>query len=373
MLVLHVAHSRQVSEGKIARLRVEPDLRIHLVRPGPRSDSLDGVVRAPVLRPSDPHRCVYATLTFGLRRLRPDIVHVEEEPDSVAALQVCLARRAWAGSARLVFHTWQNVARRLDPMVSALLRTSLAAADAVLCASPEAERVVRERGFRGLTRTILPQGVDPARFTPAPSAPPAGRFAVGYVGRLVPEKGCDTLLEAAAALGPGCSLTLVGQGAERPALERRAAALGAAGRVRFSGPLDHASIPRVVAGFDVLVLPSRTTAVWKEQFGRVLAEAMACAVPVVGSDSGAIPWVIGDAGLVFPEGDAAALAHRLKALRDNPGFRLQLGVRGRARAVREFSEERLAGQTATFYRDLVSGGARDHAEGGRPRGSEGGE
>lgn len=357
LAVLHIAHSRQVSEGKIARLRAEPDLRIHLVRPGP-PDSLDGELRTPVWNRTDPHRCLYGTLSFGLRRVRPDIVHVEEEPDSLAALQVCVARRVWAPAARLVFHTWQNVARELRPVVGALLRTTLGAADALLCATPEAEQVARRQGFRGLTRTVLPQGVDPARFTPAASPAPPGRFAIGYIGRLVPEKGCDTLVEAAAALGPPCSLTMVGQGPERGALERRAAALGAADRIRVAGPVDHASIPAVLAGFDAVVLPSRTTATWKEQFGRVLAEAMACAVPVVGSDSGAIPWVVGDAGLVFPEGDAAALAGRLRALRDDPALRTTLGARGRARAVREFGEDRLAVETARFYRELGPGAGR---------------
>ena len=69
-------------------------------------------------------------------------------------------------------------------------------------------------------------------------------------------------------------------------------------------------VPAVLRALDVLVLPSLTTPSWKEQFGRVLQEAMACAIPVVGSDSGEIPHVIGDAGLVTPEGDAAALRRR---------------------------------------------------------------
>ncbi len=369
LAVLHVAHSRQVSEGKIARLRLEPDLRIHLVRPGSRLDSsLDGVLRAPVWNRADPHRCLYGTVTFGLRRFRPDIVHVEEEPDSLAALQVCLARRTCAPEARLVFHTWQNVARKRGPAVRAILKATLGAATAVLCATPEAERVVRQHGFRGPTCTILPQGVDPVRFAPPAAPPPPRQLAVGYVGRLVPEKGCDTLVDAVAALGPTCSLTVVGEGPERPALERRASKEGAADRVGFVGPVDHASLPGHLSGFDVLVLPSRTTPVWKEQFGRVLAEAMACAVPVVGSDSGAIPWVIGDAGLVFPEGDAGALAERLRMLRDDPALRLELGRRGRARAVAEFAEDRLAERTAAFYRDLVSGAAP--SDGKADRGAE---
>src|SRR5260221_14335510 len=83
---------------------------------------------------------------------------------------------------------------------------------------------------------------------------------------------------------------------------------------------------------DALVLRSLTTPVWKEQFGRVLTEAMACGVPVVGSSSGAIPEVIGEAGLIFPEGDAAALAGCLAKLQQPPALRLALAQRGLARA-----------------------------------------
>ncbi len=353
LVVLHVAHSRQVSEGKIERLRENAGLQVHLVRSTRTPTRFDGTLRVPVGKSSDPHRCVYGTFAFGLHRFRPDIVHVEEEPDSLAALQVALARRAWAKRARLVYHSWQNVRRELRPGVRALLAVTLRSADAILCASRKSEQVWRSMGFTGLTRTILPQGVDVSRFAPRPDPPVHDHFSVGYVGRLVAEKGCDTLLDAVAALAPPVELTLVGDGPERRPLEGRAAALGLAARVRFTGRLPHEAMPSVLAGFDVVVLPSRTTPVWEEQFGRVLAEAMACAVSAVGSDSGAIPEVIGDAGLTFPEGDAAALAQCLRALRESPSLRRQLGQRGRERAIAEFSEATLARQTAAFYKELA--------------------
>ncbi len=107
-------------------------------------------------------------------------------------------------------------------------------------------------------------------------------------------------------------------------------------------------MPEVLAQVDVLVLPSRTTRVWKEQLGRVLLEAMACKVPVVGSDSGAIP-----AGLIFPEGDVAALAGCLQRLRDSPELRRELGERGYARVLAHYSQERVAARTAAFYRQLT--------------------
>jgi glycosyltransferase involved in cell wall biosynthesis len=111
--------------------------------------------------------------------------------------------------------------------------------------------------------------------------------------------------------------------------------------------------PRWLAALDCLVLPSRTTAHWKEQFGRVLIEAMACGVPVVGSSSGAIPTVIGDAGRVFPEGDFAALGRELTALSLDGALRSELGGRGRAWVLASYSQGRIVAETVAFYRKLL--------------------
>ena len=350
--ILHVAHSRQGCNAKVERMRAEPGLRVRLVRPPDLS--LDDTLEVPVWRRGDPHRCLYGTLTFGMRRFRPHLIHVEEEPDSLAALQACLARRACARRARLILHTWQNQGRPLGPAVRVVLRTTFRSADAILCANEEGQRLLRSQGFSGTTAVVLPQGVDLQVFSPiVHRRDRAAAFAVGYVGRLVPEKGCATLLEAVSRIGPPCSLTLVGEGPEERALRQLALDCGLDGRVRFTGTLPPALLARELAAFDVLVLPSRTTPVWKEQFGRALAEAMACGVPVVGSDSGAIPEVVGDAGLLFPEGDAGALAARLATRRADPGLGEVLGSRGRQRAASRFSATRLAEQTLAFYRQLA--------------------
>jgi len=105
--------------------------------------------------------------------------------------------------------------------------------------------------------------------------------------------------------------------------------------------------------FDVLVLPSRTTRSWKEQFGRVLIEAMACETPVVGSSSGEIPKVIGDAGLIFPEGDVVTLAHILGCVHDTAELGTQLGKKGRGRVLEMFTHRRIAEETVRLYRELL--------------------
>ena len=119
--------------------------------------------------------------------------------------------------------------------------------------------------------------------------------------------------------------------------------------------LPPAQLATALQALAVLVLPSHTQPRWKEQFGRVLTEAMACGVPVIGSSSGAIPEVIGDAGLVFPEGDAAALAAALERLRIDPALHAALAAAGLARVRAHYTQDVIATRTAAFYRALLAG------------------
>lgn len=369
MRILYVARYHSVTaERKIALLASEPDMEVWLVRPRRWRDAYGAVslpVRAgqphhtaavPMLfRPDDPHRCLYGTLTFAIPAARPDVIHVEEEPDSLAALQVAAARRLLAPRARLVLNTWQNVDRPKGREVWWVLRTALRQADAVLCANREAEALLGRFGYQGTVRVVPPQGVDLEVFYPRrrPAAPGGAPFTVAYVGRLVPEKGVDLLIDALAETEAACHLVLIGGGPCRPALEAQVGRRGLEERVRFAGAMSPMELAENLRRADALVLPSRSTPVWKEQFGRALVEAMACGLPVVGSDSGAIPEVVGDAGLIFPEGDASALAACLDRLASSPELCADLCERGRLRVARMYSQERVAARTAAFYRMLA--------------------
>jgi glycosyltransferase involved in cell wall biosynthesis len=148
-------------------------------------------------------------------------------------------------------------------------------------------------------------------------------------------------------------LWLIGDGPFRAALEALGRDLRIEALVRWIPPVASERMPEILAQVDVVVLPSRTTPMWKEQFGRVLVEAMACKVPVIGSDSGAIPEVVGDAGLIFPEGDAAALAGCLRQLAESPDVRWELAERGYRRAVNLYSQEYVARATTVYYRKML--------------------
>ena len=304
-------------------------------------------------RVNDPHRATYRTLDFGMRTFRPDVILAEEEPDSIAALHIAVARALFAPRAKLVLYTWQNQTRPLSAPVRAVQSAALRAVDAVVCANAEAVELLRLHGFHGHTPVIPAIGIDASVFTPQVRAP--RRLNIGYVGRLAVEKGLDDLLAALALVRDlDAHLTLIGDGPQRQNLIQRTAALGLSERVTLAGVLSGTALVAAYHEMNMLVLPSRTTPVWKEQFGRVLVEAMACGVSVIGSSSGAIPEVIGDAGLVFPEGDVDALAAQIRRVASDATLAVQMRRRGSERVHEHYTQERIAAATATFLRSLAS-------------------
>jgi len=158
---------------------------------------------------------------------------------------------------------------------------------------------------------------------------------VGYVGRLVHEKGVDLLLRAISEMDRPAVLCAIGAGGLEADLRALAESLPGVD-VRWLSRVPHEEVAQYMCAFDVMVLPSRSIPTWREQFGMVLAEAMACGTPVVGSDCGAIPDVIGDAGLIFPEEDHRALATALDRLAADEQLRGRLSERALARTREHF-------------------------------------
>ncbi|MCC7372720.1 MAG: glycosyltransferase family 4 protein [Chloroflexi bacterium] len=287
-----------------------------------------------------------------LAEIRPDVVHVDEEPYNLAT--VLAIRSALKVGARPLFFTWQNLLRRYPPPFSWFEQYTYGRCPVAIVGNQEAGDVLRQKGYRGETPAIPQFGVDPELFTPSND----GRrdeqpFTIGYVGRLTPEKGIDVLLRAVSGLDADWRLRLVGGGPLRDAIPARAAELGIGARVSVEPGVPSTEVPALMRQLDVLALPSLTMPNWKEQFGRVLIEAMACERPVVGSDSGEIPNVVGDGGLTAPEGDADALRAALARLQTDVALRAELGRRGRARVLERFTHQRIASETVAVYRSLA--------------------
>jgi glycosyltransferase involved in cell wall biosynthesis len=315
------------------------------------------------------HLHFYPGLGQVIRRVQPDVVHIEEEPYNLATFQAVLdAQRV---GARTVVFTWQNLQRRYPPPFMWMESYVLAHTDTLLAGNTEGVEVWRAKGYQGAME-VLPQfGVDPDIYTPIarparqskPSVllrrnarrPSQNEMVIGYIGRLVPEKGIDVLLQAAAQLQGPWELRILGSGPERDRLEKMAQWLGILPRVSFDLPIPSTRMPYYYSGLDVLVLPSRTRTNWKEQFGRVLIEAMACQVVAVGARCGAIPEVIGEAGLTFTEGDPADLRAQLQRLLDAPSLRLELAKKGRQRVLDCYTQSQVAARTVEIYQRLKAG------------------
>jgi glycosyltransferase involved in cell wall biosynthesis len=295
------------------------------------------------------HLHFYPRLGGILRAIRPDLVHVDEEPYNLAT--VLALRAAGSVGARRLFFTWQNLYRRLPLPFALLERQSYRLAHGAIAGVDDAAAVLRRKGFRAPTWVIPQFGVDPEIFRPGPPRVADG-FTVGFLGRLVPEKGVDLLIRAAAALDRPWRLLLAGTGPEQARLLELARSLGIADRVEFVGGMPSDRVPGFLRRLDVLVLPSRSIPSWREQFGRALVEAMASEVPVVGSTCGEIPRVIGDAGLVFAEDRPDQLAESLRRLQRDPALRAELGRKGRIRVRERFTQRRVAAQTVEVYRAL---------------------
>jgi glycosyltransferase involved in cell wall biosynthesis len=295
------------------------------------------------------HVHFYPKLGGLLRQIRPDVFHVDEEAFNFASFHAMwLGRRL---GARMAFYTYANIHRRLPPPFSLFERACFAWSGRAFACNRAAETILRAKGYRQPI-DVLPQfGVDPDLFAPAETRPDRP-FTVGYMGRLQEYKGVQVLLRALALLRGDWRLVIVGQGDYRPTLEALTATLSLADRVEFRDRVAGDAVPEAYRSFDALAVPSLTTPTWKEQFGRVIPEAMACRVAVVGSDSGEIPHVIGDAGLITPEGDHAALAAALQRLLDDPAERARLAEAGRQRALAHYTQASLARQYYEAYRRL---------------------
>jgi glycosyltransferase involved in cell wall biosynthesis len=292
----------------------------------------DRVQPLPVLNAGSVQRHAYVAFPSRIiRAFRPDVGFVEAEPTSLPAFQW-----GWALSrARVTFglQADENLDRPYHPVARAFRRWAITHAAFVAARSPTAARLLCAHGAK-IPTPVVPHPVPRWDAVRHDGDRP---FTVGFGGRLVPEKGVRELVSAMHGL-PGAHMRFVGNG---PLADELRGATISGGSVEVITDIPHSRMAEAYASFDVLVLPSLTTETWAEQFGRVLVEALWCGVPVIGSSSGEIPWVVGatEGGIVVPEGDVAALRAALIRLRDDPELRRRLGGRGRTLVERTFSME----------------------------------
>jgi glycosyltransferase involved in cell wall biosynthesis len=305
------------------------------------------------------HIHFYKGLNTVLNTIKPDIVHIDEEHYSFVTYQIMrLAKRAGVKS---LFFTWQNINKEYPFPFSYFEKFNFKNSSAAIAGNREAAEVLRAKGFEKDIFEIPQFGVDPDRFKKMNDAEARervgiknGDFVIGYMGRMIKEKGIDNLLDALTELPVNVKLLLIGSGPYKSKILERANHPGIKGRVMMIDQVPSLDVPRYMNCMDCLVLPSLTQSNWKEQFGRVLIEAMACEVPVIGSNSGEIPVVIGDAGLIFQENNSNSLLKQLELLVRDRYLRKKLGERGRQRVLDNYTQKKIAEATYDVYKRILA-------------------
>lgn len=291
------------------------------------------------------------------------VVHAWEEPYVYAGYQIACA--AAGAGVPLVFRTAQSLIKRYPWPFRRFERYVVSHAAAWVAGGQLVYQAMVQKGFPAATGGVITLGVDTEAFRPlAPEARTATAQSlgleppiVGFLGRLVPAKGLDLLMAALDGTRQQWSLLVLGSGPYQGRIEAWVKQRGLRDRVRIL-LARHDEVPGLLGAMDLLLAPSQTTRTWKEQFGRMIIEAFACGVPVVGSDSGEIPHVIGDAGVVLPERDVEAWSRTIDLLVADPARRGSLAERGLARCRARFSIHRVAGQWLELYRSAAAASPR---------------
>lgn len=325
---------------------------ITLALPGGSTD-MDGPIRlapVPVTGPLDEPEMVRWS-SRALRRLlsdiRPGLVHVEEEPGSYAAWTA--VHEALKLELPSVVFSWASLPLRLGFGERRRRVRTLAEACGVIGGNRLAEELLVQQA-PGVPAMSLPQfGVTPP---PLIRREPRQTLTLAWVGRLLPERGVDLLLRACGQLMGPWSLAVAGTGPEQEDLEDLAERLGLAARIRWLGPLSRSQVAALWPETDCLVLPSRSTPTWIEQHSPVLLDAMAHGVASVVTNEGALPELVGEAGLVVETEEELLTA--LQRLISQPELRTELGQAGRNRVLEHYSDAAIARKTSDFWNEVVT-------------------
>ena len=300
-----------------------------------------------------------SSLINDVRKFSPDIIDLDVEPYSLLALQVTLIKKIWLKKSRLILHSSQNIYKdHLWPfrwIENFVLNNSCM----VMARNDDVGDVLRLKGYHGILKVVT-HGVDIDLFCPANPQVASGidkskerPFVIGYAGEMAAHKGVEYILRAASRLPFPYWLKLAGNGIQKRNLEDLCHKLGIEFYTTFLGKIQSSDMPSYLQQLDVLVLPSITVSGWKEQFGRIIIEAMACGIPVIGSNCGEIPKVLGDAGLVIAERSASEIESAIKRLYYDKALRKELSVKARLRVENRFSWKIVTDQIYSLYMDCL--------------------
>jgi len=374
MKLLFIGHTYivKVNRQKLSELAKTPEIELFLIIPRSWPHPLFKYRHKAEIKGDEPFQIFalktileglegkYSYIRLGtiLKKIKPDIIQVEQGANALSYFQALMLRNFLSSHAKALFFTWMNIPYYNGPFFSLIEKFNLKNSAGAICGNKGAREVLRKKGF-GKPIKIIPQiGVDTEIFKKLDMSNLKKRlglnsFIIGYVGRLVKRKGLITLVHSLEKIKKDWQLLLVGRGDLREEIIRLSDILGIRERGIIVDSVPHSRVMEYINCMDVLVLPSLKEQY--EQFGHVLIEAMACEVPVIGSTSGEIPNVIGDAGLIFEQGNVDDLYQKLLLIMENERLRRDLAKKGRQRVLEKYTHKKIAEELYGFYKMLLFG------------------
>ncbi len=321
-----------------------------------RFRALDAVAAGNEVR----YRYLWKELYLLLKELRPDIIHVEQGVCALSYTQLYVCARLLGIKPKFIFFTWVNwkqKSRLSDYLIWRWVeRFNCAFSHGAITGNQEAKKIINKHlGRKPII--VLPQlGVSQKIFSPARKTSFLRKKRIMYLGRFVAEKGIFLLFNAFKSLREkidGWELVFIGRGPVEEQLKEEIIKNNMQKDVFIKQPVIHEKLGDLYQLSDIVVLPSCDTLLWREQFGHVLIEAMACRVAVVGSSAGEIPHVIADAGVVFRQSDELHLANCLYLLMSDDALRSEYAKKGYERVMKLYTHEAIAHKTYSFWSQLL--------------------
>jgi glycosyltransferase involved in cell wall biosynthesis len=377
MKILVIGHTYVVgvNRAKYRELCKYPDVKVKVIVPKIWKDYLLTVetevedyerdllfIRKSLLNGNEGFYLLDPRLFFDIKIFKPDILFVEEGVAAFSYLESIVAKKLFSRSSKVGFFTWVNWEVKNRFPLSFSERFNLKNSDFAVCGNQEAKNILRSKGFEGSVEVIPQLGVDTDLFYNMDSSTLKSElglngFVFGFVGRLVEEKGVLILLEAFLKINKtfrDIYLLLVGDGNLKDKLIEESKISGISDKLKIINPITHDKIPQYLNCIDCLILPSFEKNTWKEQFGHVLIEAMACEIPVIGSNSGEIPNVIGDSGLIFKEKDEGSLIECMQKILSDSHLYKKLAHKGRERVLEYYTDKKIAERLYKFFLKVIS-------------------
>jgi L-malate glycosyltransferase len=289
-----------------------------------------------------------------LKKAKPDIIFMIGV--NFAMVQVIIAKLIWAPKAKLVLFSmnapenklkWRRMHIRYPQnFIIDWVKWSfvLNGTDAVICHYPKLKKDIIKLGYK---KPILVQtqiGINEDIYYPSEEKRIEKRneiglsnYTIGFAGRISEVKGIFDIADIMSSLPNNIELLVVGDGLDRERLIKQSKECNWNDRLFLTGYVPPKEVPDYMRAMDCLVVGSKTTSAWVDTFPNVVAQAMLLAIPVIGSSSGAIPFILGGLGLVFNESNQDELKQYIVELFSNPDLSTKIGNQLRERAIAEFS------------------------------------